>query len=205
MSSDDRRAAKAEVEAAKARAKAMRPWYRRKLVIIPLVLVVLVIIISSMGGGGGDSGSGGDDDKLVRAQIPGEATLSTGDKKSTTRFTSVSTATNAGEFNEAGAGNVFLTFKGEIENVSSEGDIDLNPLYYRLKMPSGEIVDYQFEGMVADGDNGFGSGVTLPPGVKKAVQLTWKVPTPTAGQTFVVLWKPSGVYADQAQFTYTTP
>lgn len=201
----DLRDARADVKADKARAKALRPWYKKKRFVIPLVLLVFIVLIASMGGDeeGGEAGRESGGDQVVQVQIPGEATLSTGDKKSITRFADVTTATSAGQFNQAGAGNVFLTFKGEVENVSEEGDIDLNPLYYRLKMPSGEIVDYQFEGMLADGDNGFGSGVTLPPGVKKAVQLTWKVPTPTAGQTFVVYWKPSHVYEDQAQFTYT--
>lgn len=48
---------KAAAKAAKAYAKATRPWYKKKRFIIPAALVVLIIIIaaSSSGGGSGDS------------------------------------------------------------------------------------------------------------------------------------------------------
>lgn len=51
---EDRRSAKADAKAAKARAKAMRPWYRKKRFILPLGLVVLVVLIVAAGGGGGE-------------------------------------------------------------------------------------------------------------------------------------------------------
>ena len=41
---------RADVKAEKARAKAMRPWYRKKRFAIPLGLVVLVVVISALGG-----------------------------------------------------------------------------------------------------------------------------------------------------------
>lgn len=49
--SDERRDARAEAAAAKARAKAMRPWYKKKRFLIPLALVVLVVIGVAAGGG----------------------------------------------------------------------------------------------------------------------------------------------------------
>jgi len=54
----DPRDARADMKADKARAKALRPWYKKKRFMIPLVLVALGII-ASLGGGGGDT-SGGD-------------------------------------------------------------------------------------------------------------------------------------------------
>lgn len=48
--------ANAEAKAAKANAKAMRPWFKKKRIILPLALVVIVGI-SMASGGGSDSGS----------------------------------------------------------------------------------------------------------------------------------------------------
>lgn len=58
MAEDDRRNARAEAKAAKAYAKAQRPWYRKKRWIVSLGLL-LVIVAASAGssGGGGDSSS----------------------------------------------------------------------------------------------------------------------------------------------------
>jgi hypothetical protein len=50
----DRKAIKAEAAAAKARAKASRPWYQKKRFILPLGILLLVVIISVSSGGGGD-------------------------------------------------------------------------------------------------------------------------------------------------------
>lgn len=61
----DPRDARADVKADKARAKALRPWYKKKRFMIPLVLVVLGII-GSLGGGGADSPSGDDTDSSAR-------------------------------------------------------------------------------------------------------------------------------------------
>ncbi len=47
--SDIAKNAKADAKAAKARAKALRPWYRKKRVIFPAVIVVLIIIAAAGG------------------------------------------------------------------------------------------------------------------------------------------------------------
>jgi hypothetical protein len=52
--SEDIQDAKADAKAAKARAKAQRPWYKKKRWIGLLVLVVLVVAIAANAGGGGD-------------------------------------------------------------------------------------------------------------------------------------------------------
>jgi hypothetical protein len=49
---------KADAKAAKAYAKAMRPWYKKKRFILPLGLVILAVLASAMSGGG--SSGGGD-------------------------------------------------------------------------------------------------------------------------------------------------
>jgi hypothetical protein len=46
--------AKAQAKAAKAHAKAMRPWYKKKRFILPLILLVLVIAIAAASSGGSE-------------------------------------------------------------------------------------------------------------------------------------------------------
>jgi len=60
---DEYREAKADVKAEKARAKSLRPWWKKKRFMIPLVLLVIGIAASasSSGGGSGTSGDGGGD------------------------------------------------------------------------------------------------------------------------------------------------
>ena len=206
MTSDERREARAEMEAAKARAKALRPWYKKKLIIIPLIFIGLIVLFASLGvdedsGGGGD---GDDDGAIVQAQIPGEATLDVTGQKTTTRFTGVSLRNESipgNEFSRAPEGKTYLVFNTEIENVGDE-DLDLNSSVYRLKLPDGQIIDYGM-GSLADDEMGFGLGTTLTPGAKKAATLSWEIPNPTPGQTYVILWKPNPFDEKQAQFTYT--
>ena len=54
--SNDPKQAKAQGKAAKAHAKALRPWYKKKRFMIPLVLVVIFGIAAAAGGGGDDGG-----------------------------------------------------------------------------------------------------------------------------------------------------
>jgi hypothetical protein len=63
---DDVRAARAEGKADKARAKAMRPWFKKKRFIIPLVLVAIIIIASVA--------SSGSKDKKVATDAGGSGT-----------------------------------------------------------------------------------------------------------------------------------
>lgn len=51
---DDRREANADAKAAKARAKAMRPWWKKKRFILPLAFVILIAIIAVTTGNSGD-------------------------------------------------------------------------------------------------------------------------------------------------------
>jgi hypothetical protein len=50
-SSKDPKMAKADAQAAKAKAKALRPWYQKKRFIVPIVLVVLIVLSQAMNGG----------------------------------------------------------------------------------------------------------------------------------------------------------
>ncbi|WP_246777906.1 Ltp family lipoprotein [Rhodoluna limnophila] len=52
--SNDPKIAKADAKAAKARAKALRPWFQKKRFILPIALVLLIGISTSMNGGNSD-------------------------------------------------------------------------------------------------------------------------------------------------------
>ncbi len=60
--------AKAQAKAAKAYAKAQRPWYARKRVIIPAILALFVILIVALSGG---------DDELTETELPAAADTDT--------------------------------------------------------------------------------------------------------------------------------
>lgn len=60
----DHRSAKAEAKGAKAHAKAMRPWYKKKRILLPLaILVVIVLVVATSGGS--------DDDTTTATEAPG--------------------------------------------------------------------------------------------------------------------------------------
>jgi hypothetical protein len=72
-----RNEAKAEAAAAKARAKSMRPWYRKKRFLIPLALVAVIALATAAGGGGGD-----DDKKTATSSASSDEENSTTEEAS---------------------------------------------------------------------------------------------------------------------------
>lgn len=54
---NDPKLAKAEAAAEKAKAKSLRPWYKKKRFIVPLAIVVIIIFINVANAGGGNSSS----------------------------------------------------------------------------------------------------------------------------------------------------
>ncbi|MCB0963966.1 MAG: DUF4352 domain-containing protein [Acidimicrobiales bacterium] len=58
--SNDPKEAKAQAKAAKAHAKAVRPWYKKKRFILGGILAVIIVIAIAAGGGGGDDEDGAD-------------------------------------------------------------------------------------------------------------------------------------------------
>jgi hypothetical protein len=77
----DKRQAKADMAAAKARAKSERPWFKKKRFILPLALLLLIIIIA-VGSGGGDGDpavdeadtgtAAGEADEVAEEDVPEE-------------------------------------------------------------------------------------------------------------------------------------
>jgi len=65
---------KAELAAAKAYAKAQRPWYKKKRWVGTIIIVAIIVIVSVSGGGG--SGGSGDDDSVKASTSDGTAVKS---------------------------------------------------------------------------------------------------------------------------------
>lgn len=57
-SAPDAKTAKAQAAAAKATAKALRPWWKKKRFIIPLAFVALMVVAAAAGGGSSDDEGG---------------------------------------------------------------------------------------------------------------------------------------------------
>lgn len=71
-STDERRAAKVEAAAAKARAKAVRPWFKKKRIVLPLALMTLILVFGVIGNGGEDAPTA-DSDRVGTATQDQEA------------------------------------------------------------------------------------------------------------------------------------
>lgn len=118
---------KAAAKAAKAYAKASRPWYKKKRFIIPIVLVVLIVIATATssgdtgptaGGGDGEDESGGSAASQAEPVAVGETVSLEG-----TSYTveSVETTDTVGdEFFEEAAGGVYVVVELTIENTRNE-------------------------------------------------------------------------------------
>lgn len=154
---DDIQAAKADAAAEKARAKAMRPWYKKKRFLLPLVLVLIVVIASIAGGG--------DDDSKVATD---GTTTTSGDgggaKKANTLFPGRPDAKkadierNVGQSAELSGYTVTIVkagFQGEISEFEKDGylvaDVTVlnrddkaqsyNVFEWKLITPAGQIID----------------------------------------------------------------
>lgn len=113
------RNAKAEAKAAKAYAKAERPWYKKKRWIGLILLIVIVVAASggSSGGGGDDGGSGTSDS--TKTGTVGQAVENAG---TTYKVTNATTATTIGdpELGGARADGTFVIVSLELTNNKDE-------------------------------------------------------------------------------------
>ncbi len=75
--SDIEKNAKADAKAAKARAKALRPWYRKKRVILPAVIVVIIIVAAAAGGKKNTPSAAGGQTTTTSAAAGGQTTTTT--------------------------------------------------------------------------------------------------------------------------------
>lgn len=122
---EQRTAAKAEAAAAKARAKSLRPWYRKKRFIIPLLFVLLIVIISVASGGGDETSSGGADGSAASQETQGERTYSVGETSQTDDFEMTvhevrDPYTSTNQFDTPDAGNRYVAVEVEVKNVGDD-------------------------------------------------------------------------------------
>ena len=116
---------RAAAKAAKAYAKATRPWYKKKRFIIPIVLVAIIVIASVAGGGGSESGpkvTGGDGKEVAASKAKPVKVGETVELEGT-RYTveSAKTADTVGsEFFEETAGGTYVIVELTIENTKDE-------------------------------------------------------------------------------------
>ncbi|WP_146362769.1 DUF4352 domain-containing protein [Arthrobacter yangruifuii] len=141
----DPRDARAQAKAAKAYAKARRPWYKKKRFILPLALIVLIVIISiaTTSGGGNDTAdtdSSADPTASESAEpaFPGaqedDVVGQAGEPLVLGDVTVTSTALTAGD---STLGPTLCT-TATIQNGSDE-TIDFNVFDWKLQAPSGTI------------------------------------------------------------------
>jgi hypothetical protein len=127
-STNDPKLAKAEAKAAAAKAKALRPWFKKKRFIVPIALVVIIGLSQAMNGGGNNSGSDGGNSSSENSTDEGtvETRLGIGDKAVDGKFSFTVTKVTCGiesvgsDLLGAEAQGQFCQLDLEIENVGDE-------------------------------------------------------------------------------------
>ena len=165
--SDIAKNAKADAKAAKARAKALRPWYRKKRVIFPALIVVLIIIIAVSAGGkknppsttpGVPSATGclANPPKYVgqvaATDCVARANKTVGMANTVVRAVWRRTTSNLG--------TASICASVSIKNNNS-GSISYNDLYWQLQTPAGKVEGTNFAATNDLGSGGIVGGGTV--------------------------------------------
>jgi hypothetical protein len=163
MPTIDPKSARAEAKAAKARAKAIRPWYKRKRFIFSGIIVLVIIIIVAVSAGGKKSTSSGPaptsgGNKNAAGCVAKPASYP--DQQSTdcvalpnnTVAIANTTVTATWTRSTDSLGNNSICAAVNIKNHNSS-TISYNDLYWKLQTPSGKVEDTNF---TATGDLGSG-------------------------------------------------
>lgn len=197
---DDMKVAKADVAAEKARAKAMRPWYKKKRFLLPLALVLIVVIAAIAGGGGDDSSEVATDSPKTSSDSGGSS------KEGNTLFPGRPDAKkadierNIGESAELSGYTVTVTkagFQGEVSEFEKDGylvaDVTIlnrddkaqsyNVFEWKLITPAGQIIDPTFTSAKQLGSGDLAKGGTV------SGQIVWEVGTQKGD--FYVVYDPS--------------
>ncbi len=184
----DPRLTKADVAAEKARAKAMRPWYKKKRFIIPLALVALLIIIAVAGAG---TDTANDTDTNVATDAPTTAPEATDDDDARLfpgrpDYKKGDKERNIGQPAELSGYTVTVTkaaFQQRLSQFEDDGYIvadvtmlnrddkaqSYNPFDWKLITPGGQIIDPTF----SSAPGGLTSG-DLVQGGSVSGKLTWE-------------------------------
>ena len=163
---DTAKSAKADAKAAKARAKALRPWYRKKRVIFPAVVIVLIVIIVAANSGkknspsaaGGKSATGclANPPKYVGQVAATDcvalANGTVGMANTIVKATWSRTTSNLGTASICAA----ISIKNK-----NSGSISYNDLYWQLQTPAGKVEGTNFEATNDLGSGGIVGGGTV--------------------------------------------
>lgn len=176
--SEDRKAARAEAAADKARAKELRPWFKKKRFVIPLALVVLIVIVTLAGGGSDTKDkvvAGGGSTTEESEKFPGRPDSKSGDKERdvgqaaelsgyTATVTKAAFQQEISEFEKKGYLVAEVTLLNRDDKAQS-----YNPFDWKLITPGGQIIDPGFTstGQLGSGDLVKGGSITG--------NLTWEV------------------------------
>ena len=196
---------KAEAKAAKAYAKAMRPWYKKKRVIIPAGLVALVVVASAGSSGGtekrqrerrqrdsaaSDSGTDG------ASATVGQAVTNAG---TTYKVTSVKTTKTIGDpdFLGARADGVFVIVSLQLTNNKDETKtfMDANA---KLKTSDGNDYETSSDAVLAFGDESL-MLKDIQPDLTTRGKMAFEIPpSKVSGSTLVIedLWGSGEIKVD---------
>ena len=199
----DPRDARAQAKAAKAYAKARRPWYKKKRFIVPLILIVLIIIISIATANGGNNNTSNDTSGSGESGSTGQ-TSESGNAGETTQPPAFPGAEESDVIGQAGAalvledisvtstpliagdsafGGSTLCTTATIQNNSDE-TVNFNAFDWKLQAPSGTIQDTSFAGS----QNILSSGQVAPGGT--ATGDVCFDNDPAESGEFIVLYEP---------------
>jgi hypothetical protein len=184
--SDIAKNAKTDAKAAQVRAKALRPWYRKKRVIFPAIIVLIIIIAVAAGGSkkspsttGGQSATGclANPPKYV-GQVAATDCVARADKTVGMANTIVK-ATWSRTTDNLGTASICVAVSIKNNNSSSTSYHDL---YWQLQTPAGKV-----EGTNLGATNDLGSGEIVGGGT-----VTGNVCFDDPGQsgTYVGLYQP---------------
>lgn len=199
--SDIAKNAKADAKAAKARAKALRPWYRKKRVIFPAVIVVLIIIIAVSSGGSKNppSTTGGQSATGCLANPPkyaGQVAATDCVARANKTVGMASTIVKATWSRATSSlGTASICAAVTIKNNNS-GSISYNDLYWQLQTPAGKVEGTNFEAT-----NDLGSG-----GIVGGGTVTGNVCFDDPGQsgTYVGLYQPDTFNNNRGVWLFTS-
>lgn len=184
--------AKADAKAAAARAKAMRPWFKKKRFwVLGLLAIIIVATVASSSGGDDDGGNdGGSKDPVTNV-------LGVGDTDNTSgldvTLLTVESPVQLGQFDsEPEPGNRYIGVELSVTNTSDEDQVLSTLLNTELKDETGQRFDIalvgldrpQIDGTVLPGDTLRGWAVFEVPEASKGLILIVKGSITASGVRF---------------------
>lgn len=196
-SRSDRKAAVAAAKAAKAQAKALRPWYRKKrywLLALVIVIVAVSVVASTSGNNKATPPATAAGCAAHHASFTDEHprdcfALANG---STTVLGYVTTATWERTTDSLGTKVICATIT---QKNTTSGTLDYNELFFRLQTPSGQVEDSNLESV----GTALNSGSLVTGG---SVKGTVCFDDPGQSGTYIGIFKPDPFNADRGVWLF---